>query len=212
LEEASRACRRKSRVDTYATVATDWITAGAAVAALLGAAGTILQSRRIARRTQTYSYIARLTTPEFYKVLVDSTHFLACREVPPGWTPEAWANLDARSKQEEQWKRWEALGRSNLKIDREKFMSIVALPNQLEDVAGMYNHNLLDRAIVKTHVEAFAESFWRSANWWVEAMRQRDPMRNTYQDLALMLHDLRRRKRPRWHYPRNGRIKRDFIR
>jgi hypothetical protein len=193
----------------YATVVTDWITAGAALTALLGAAATLLQGRRIARRNTTYEYVARFTTPEFRELLVDSAGFLACREAPPGTSPDEWRRLDSRERERRQWARWEQLRSSSLRSDHVKAQTILALPNQLEDLAGMYNHNLLDRAIVKTHAEALLEGFWSKSGWWIEQVR-RDPNSNTYQDLAKMLPDLRQRQRPQWHRPTDGRIKRSL--
>ncbi len=89
-------------------------------------------------------------------------------------------------------------------------MTILAFPNQLADLAGMYNHNLLDRKIVKTHAWALIDDFWCRADWWIGEVR-RNPNSNTHQDLAKMWLDLSHRKRPRWHPPRDGRIKRNFL-
>lgn len=201
----------KADLNLYATATTEWIGAVAALAALCGAAATILQARRVARRNLTYQYVSHFTTPEFRTLMADSTGFLACREAPPGIPSEEWSGFDTTERERRQWARWEQLKSSPLRTDRERVLTILALPNQLEDLAGMYNHDLLDRAVVKTHLEALVDTFWTRSSWWIEQVR-RDPNSNVYQDLSKMLPDLRRRKRPRWHRPTDGRIKRDFLR
>ena len=83
--------------------------------------------------------------------------------------------------------------------DFEKVLQIVAYPNMLEGLAGMYNHGLLDRSIVKVQVETEAQGFWEAASeWWFDEVRSQ-PNDNTYRDLEVMIRDLATRKRPEWH-------------
>jgi hypothetical protein len=195
----------------FASAATEWITAGAAVAAVLGAALTIHQARRAARQANTYKYVDFFETPEVRALMAEATAFFACREAPPGISRQAWQALDVAERQRRQWTRWEQLLNSQSQFDRKKVLNLLAFPNHLESVAGMYNHHLLDRKVVKTHLAPMMDAFWTRAAWWFDQVRG-DPKTNTYQDLAKMLPDIRRRKRPRWHRPHDGRIKGGFLR
>jgi hypothetical protein len=116
--------------------------------------------------------------------------------------------MDSEERERRQWDEWARLRNSSKEADRTKVLTIVALPNLLEEIAGMYNQNLLDRAIVKTHVEAVVHHVWgKKSSWWFKRLRS-DPASNVYQDLAKMMPDLELRRRPPWHRPRDGRIKR----
>jgi hypothetical protein len=193
-----------------ATATTEWIGACAAVAAVLGAAVAIFQTRRATRQNNTYKYVDHFETPETRDLMAKSTAFFSCRERPPGISPAAWRALDSAERERRQWTRWEQLLRSERTADRRKVLELLAFPNQLESVAGMYNHHLLDRKVVKTHLAPMMETFWTRSAWWFDHVRS-DPNTNTYQDLSKMLPDIRRRRRPRWHRPRDGRIKGGYL-
>jgi hypothetical protein len=193
--------------DPGGTSVAEWITAIAAGVGLIVALATILHSRQVARRSAAYQYVAQLGTPEFRALEAEAGAFFSCKEPPPGTTLEDWQKLGQRERERRQWARWEDLFASWTLQDRTKVLTILALPNQLEDVAGAYNLGLIDRTIVKTHIEYLVEDFWSKADWWLGEIR-RDPNDNAYQDLAMMLPDLRKRKRPRWHRPNEGRINR----
>ena len=187
-----------------------WITAGAALAGFIVALCTILVARRNARRTLAYSYVAELGTPEFRALDADAGAFFACKKPPPGVTLAAWQQLDRPERERQQWAYWEQLWNSWDPKDIERVLTLLALPNQFEDIAGAYNMGLIDRTVVKTHIEVMVEDFWLKAGWWLDEMR-RDPTDNSFQDLAKMLTHLNKRKRPRWHRPKDGRIKRVFF-
>jgi hypothetical protein len=141
-----------------------------------------------------------------------SSVFLSCREPPDGVDEARWASMDKDAREKRQLEEWLRLRASGAAADREKVLAITALPNLLEDIAGMYNRNLLDRAVVKTGVEAVVESVWgEKSSWWFLHFRS-DPGSNTYQDLVKMVDDLKLRKRPRWHRPRDGRIRQGLSR
>lgn len=192
-----------------AASAPQWITACAAVAGLVVALGTILHARRVSRRNAAYQYVAFLETADFRALEQEAGAFFKCVEAPPGTPMEDWKKLDRPERERRQWAWWKKLVDSWEEDDRTKARTILALPNQLEDIAGAYNLGLIDRRVVKTHIEYLIEEFWREAAWWLTEMR-RDPTVNAYQDLAMMYPHLRKQKRPRWHRPREGRIKPTF--
>jgi hypothetical protein len=84
--------------------------------------------------------------------------------------------------------------------DREKVLRIVAFPNMLEAIAGMYNQRLIDRSVVKTRVAGEAQDFWQRAGWWIDELRAQytdyegDKL---FVDLQIMLRGLAERTRPR---------------
>lgn len=90
---------------------------------------------------------------------------------------------------------WEHLYGSSGLDDRRTVVQIMAFPNMLEEVAGMYNDGLLDPKIVKTAVEAEANNFWDRASWWLPIIRS--PESNVFDDLKLMIEKLDKVKRPR---------------
>ncbi|HET8672455.1 MAG TPA: hypothetical protein VFL87_02380 [Thermoleophilaceae bacterium] len=152
-----------------------------------------------------------MNRPPFSDILIESMSFLACREPPPGIEAAEWAGMDPEAREERQWKYFLELQRSTTLEQRKKFFNIGALPNALEDLAGLYNQNLLYRPIMKTHASVLVEGFWANAEWWVKRVTRASHDPNTYVELKKMLPDLRQQPRPRWHYPEDGPIKTDLI-
>jgi hypothetical protein len=193
-----------------ATVTTEWIGAITGTAALLGAVITIVNVRLNAQRAHTFEWIKQLDGAEFRSLQTEVGSFFSCREGPQDIAPEEWANLELETRQEKQWAEWERLLQSARPEDRTKLLGILAFANRLESLAGMYNHNLVDRDVVHTHAKALIDAFWVAAEWWIDRARD-TPDSNRYQDLIKMRADLEQATNPRWHYPRNGRIKRRFV-
>lgn len=177
----------------------EWITAIAALIALTGAVITILDNRRIARRRLAYEYIARLEDPRLIEIQALMSSFLRAGIRPRGMPRLRWSRMDSAERQEATLLMWRRLLKSADVQDRQMLLQLVAYPNMLERLAGMYNNNLLDRRIIKTHVETEARSFCTVAAWWLSEIKP-DPSDNTYVDLQVMLKDLAKRKRPRWHH------------
>jgi hypothetical protein len=179
---------------------TDWITAGAAVIAVIGAAVTILDSRRTARRTLTYEYVSRMNDPDMIEVTAKWSSFMRCGMVPPGISDGEWRAMSDEAREEHEWEHFAKMARSRALGDRRTLLELTLYGNFLEELAGMYNHRLLDKRIVKTYVSGEAENFWTVSDWWLSRLRA-DPESNTYQELCVMLNDLRSAKRPSWHRP-----------
>lgn len=110
-----------------------------------------------------------------------------------------WESMDQAARQEATRAMWRELQESSALEDRKLLLQIVAYPNMLEGLAGMYNHGLLDRRIVKTHVESEAQDFYEVARWWLDELKP-EPTSNTFIDLETMISDLAKRHRPRWHH------------
>jgi hypothetical protein len=79
-------------------------------------------------------------------------------------------------------------------------LRIVAFPNMLEAIAGMYNQRLIDGSVVKTRVAGEAQDFLQRAGWWIDMLRaQYKPYEgdNIFVDLQIMLRSLDEGTRPR---------------
>lgn len=138
------------------------ITAIAAVLAFCGAAYAIFDNRGTARQRVTYEYIARLEAPELIEHQALMSSFLRGGLRPPKTSDEEWADIekDEQARCAAAAGLWTELSESASVDDRKTVMQILAYPNMLEGLAGMYNHGLLDPRIVKVEVGSEAESFW----------------------------------------------------
>ncbi len=94
---------------------------------------------------------------------------------------------------------WRHLNDSSEVADRKTLLQILVYPNMLDGLAGMYNQGLLDRKIIRSHVESEAKNFWTAASWWLDEVRS-EPESNIYRDIEVMLMDLAKRKRPSWYH------------
>lgn len=159
----------------------------------------------------TYRMLAYLGGPDFIPTRVEAMQFLACRQPPPDVPLAEWEAMDDATREERQWERFLELQASRVEEDRRLVNTIVAVPNALEDLAGLYNHNLLHRPIMKTHGTLIVEGFWSQARWWLKRARKASKDPNTYVELERMIPDLRQQPRPRWHHPEDGPIKRDAL-
>jgi hypothetical protein len=155
-----------------ATVTTEWIGAITGAAALIGALITIVNGRLNAQRAHTFEWIRQLDGAEFRSLQTEAGLFFSCRQGPKGIAPEEWANLDLATRQEQQWIEWERLLQSSQLEDRKKLLAVLAFANRLEGLAGMYNHNLVDRDVIHTHARALIDAFWVAAEWWIDRARR----------------------------------------
>jgi hypothetical protein len=172
-----------------------WITAGAAVIALIVAGLTIVDNRRVARHRVTHEVVARLEAPELIESKAVMSSFLRGGLQPPSIPDATWATMNEDARLAAAPLMWEHLYGSSDLDDRRTVVQIMAFPNMLEEVAGMYNDGLLDQKIVKTAVEAEADNFWGRASWWLALIRS--PENNVFDDLKLMIEKLDKVKRPR---------------
>jgi hypothetical protein len=179
----------------HGSTTAEWITAIAAALAFFGAAFTIVDNRRTARQRVTYEYIARLEAPALIEHQAVMSSFLRGGLRPPSVPETRWATMGEAERLDAVPAVWEHLSGSSSVDDRRTVLQILAYPNMLEGLAGMYNHGLLDRRIVKVEVESEAKSFWERAKWWRDELKEGDG--NTFRDLEVMIEDLAKRKRPR---------------
>jgi hypothetical protein len=165
-----------------------WVTAGAAVIALIGAGLTILDNRSVARHRVTHEVVARLEAPELIESKAVMSSFLRGGLQPPSIPDATWATMNEDARLAAAPLMWQHLYGSSDLDDRRTVVQIMAFPNMLEEVAGMYNDGLLDPKIVKTAVEAEANNFWDRASWWLAIIRS--PENNVFDDLKLMIEQL----------------------
>jgi hypothetical protein len=180
--------------------------------ALVGALIGILDNRRRVRQRLTYDWVERIGDLGLIEHQAVMSSFLRGGVRPPSVAPETWDTMDEQRQRAMRARTWHELSRSLASEDRKTILQIVAFPNMLEALAGMYNQRLLNRGIVKTHVEGQAIAFWSRAGWWIDELRLRvDPDPSVgpesnkldvktdkiYTDLEKMLKSLAKRKRPR---------------
>lgn len=180
----------------------DGTIAGAAIAffALLVTAAGIYRSRFHARQRLTYEVVGRLEDLDLieHKALMSS--FLRGGLRPPNVPEPVWATMGEQARLDSRADAWEQISNSSALEDREKVLRIVAFPNMLEAIAGMYNQRLIDRSVVKTRVAGEAQDFWQRAGWWIDELRAQytdyegDKL---FVDLQIMLRGLPKRTRPR---------------
>lgn len=177
------------------STAAEWVTAVAAGLALIGAAFTIWDNRRAVRQRVTHESVARLEAPELIESKAVMSSFLRGGLRPPGISEAIWLTMDDEARRDAAPLVWEHLCDSSALEDRRTVQQILAYPNMLEGLAGMYNDGLLDPGIVKTEVEAEATNFWGRAKWWLDLVRS--PDNNVFDDLKLMIEKLEKVERPR---------------
>jgi hypothetical protein len=180
--------------------------------ALVGALIGIFENRRRARQRLTYEWVERMEDLELIEHQAVMSSFLRGGMRPPRLPAETWNAMDEQARLATRVSTWQQVSESSAIADRKTVLQIVAFPNMLEALAGMYNQRLLNRGIVKTHVESQATAFWSRAGWWIDELRPKaDPITNTgrdtnkadepadkiYRDLEKMIKSLAERKRPR---------------
>jgi hypothetical protein len=182
----------------------DWITAiatlvtgAAAIAALLGAVVTIVENRRDARRRAIFEYLHRIEELELSPAFGTMSAFMRGGIRPPRIKQRAWAAMAPATRIEMTKRWWHELLASSAQEDRELLARICAYPNTLEGLAAMYNAGLLDRRIVKSHVESQAKGYLAVADWWITMLRASSSA--NFKDTQVMIKDLEKRKKPRWY-------------
>lgn len=109
-----------------------WITAGAAIVALGGAAWTILDNRRAACHRVTHEAVARLEAPELIESRAIMSAFLRGGIQPPTIPDATWATMDEAARLAAAPAMWEHLQGSSDLDDRRLVTQILAYPNLLE--------------------------------------------------------------------------------
>jgi hypothetical protein len=148
-----------------------------------------------ARERLTYEYVGRLEDLALTDHKAVMASFLRGGFRPPGMRDADWQAAKAEGPVAAGLAAWEYLSSSESVEDRRAVLQIVAFPNMLETIAGMYNHGLLDYGIVKTRIENQATTFWKQAEWWIEAL-QRQYDDETLKDLRVMIDDLPKQVKP----------------
>jgi hypothetical protein len=136
-----------------------------AALALIGAAAQALVTRSATRQTLTYNYTHRFADPTLIPFRQKTTDLFSVK----GTTED---------------ERWQAFRESSL---TEQVEALV-LPNLVEELAGMYNHKLLNRKIAKDFFGFTAHQLW-SEGWWF-TQRSREYYAEYYTQWEKMLVDM----------------------
>jgi hypothetical protein len=152
------------KLDDWASIA-QVALALAALFALIVAVAQILTARSATRQTLTYNYTQRFSSPELLRY------------------HEKTAELFAPSNDgaDERYNRFLGLGRADQ-------LAALVVPNLLEELAGMYNHKLLDKKIAKDFFGDTAKDIWVGGSWLIDRWRQTDP--KYFEQWELMLEDM----------------------
>ena len=169
------------------------ISALALALALIGIFGNRFQ----ARQRLTYDWVERIGDLQLIESKAVMASFLRGGLPPPGMSDADWAAKGGQADVKQREEIWKALSTSSFRDDRRTVLQILALPNMLEALAGMYNQHLLSPGIVKAHVGGQADWFWTQAKWWVAQLETEDPKGHPFEEIDKMLKDLETRNRPR---------------
>jgi hypothetical protein len=195
--------------DSVTTVVTAGATALAAIAAVLAffvAWKTFKGSQRTERKRReddsvkarerlTYEYVGRLEDLALTEHKAVMASFLRGGFKPPGMPGSDWKAAESQGPEAAGLAAWRYLRDAKSVDDRKAVLQIVAFPNMLETLAGLYNHGLLDYGIVKTRVENQASTFWKQAKWWIRELEDQYTD-ETLKDLRVMIDDLPRQQKP----------------
>jgi hypothetical protein len=133
-----------------------------ALLALVVAVVQILTARSAARQALTYNYTNRFSSPELLRYHQKTGELFAPSD----------DDADERYRQ-------------FLELSRADQLAALVIPNLLEELAGMYNHGLLDKKIAKDFFGEIARDLWEHGFWLIERWRQTDP--SYYEQWGLML-------------------------
>jgi hypothetical protein len=114
------------RLDGAAQVA-QIVLAASAVVAVMVATGQVLSARSATKQTLTYNYMERFNSPELLPFHQKTADLFRSRT--PADEGERYADF--------------------LKWDQKDKLAVLVVPNFFEEVAGMYNHGLLDRNVAQ---------------------------------------------------------------
>jgi hypothetical protein len=136
-----------------------------AALALIGAVAQALLTRSDTRQTLTYNYTHRFSDPALIPYRQKTADLLAVKE----------GEEDAR---------WDVFRRMSL-ADQ---LAVLVLPNLVEELAGMYNNNLLNKKIAKDFFGFTAYRLWEEGWWFTQ--RARRTYADYYAQWEKMLRDM----------------------
>jgi hypothetical protein len=142
-----------------------FVIAIAALLALLGAVAQVKAVRSTARRARAYEYSDRFNRPETILMSARYTDY---------WEHNTYEDFAA--------------------LTRENRSKWLVLPNLIEEVAAMYNRNLVDRDITAEVLGPLAEAMWRRSIPLVVGSRKSRKDRWVYAEWEQMQKDTLRRR------------------
>lgn len=143
------------------------VVAVIAALALLGAVVQIMQARSAARETLTYNFTHRFSHPEFLPYH-QKTNDLFDFEEGEGTANQQWDLYESWSVEEK--------------------VAALLVPNLIEEMAGMYNKDLLQKQIARDFFGYSALTFWRAGWWFIKRSRESNP--EYYRQWQTMLEDM----------------------
>jgi len=137
--------------------------------ALVGAWLQLRLTRKTTLETRAHEYLERYSAPGLIDYRVKA-HLLIGKETHPGqWALliEVWELMSFREKQE-----------------------VLVVMNFWEELAGMYNRDLVDKKIIREYFGDVIRDFWKRSAWLRDHAQSQYPGDNVYNELDLMCKDL----------------------
>ncbi len=153
------------RLDGAAQVA-QIVLAASALVAVMVATAQVLSARSATKQTLTYNYMERFNSPELLPFHQKTADLFRSRT--PADEGERYADF--------------------LKWDQKDKLAVLVVPNFFEEVAGMYNHGLLDRNVAKVYFGELGQDLWASGSWLIERWRKTDA--GYFEEWEKMLRDM----------------------
>lgn len=131
----------------------DLAAALAAPLALVGVGLQLAENQRQARSTLTYNYLARWEHPDFFPSREAAGRFLELSKSTP----------------DDRWRQWVEGG-----DPPQTRIQITAVFDFWEEVAGAYNHGLLDDDVFRSGMAHLLNAQWERWEWFISKAREDD--------------------------------------
>jgi hypothetical protein len=162
---------------------TDAVTSVAAVAALVGAALSIRETRRISRQQLTYSYFARAFDAHHQQYNALTSAYLSLRSPPQRLNDERWMRL-TKAECDRIVKDWRSMPLAERQAIKRRIwdeltgveqLAVLPYVNFIEEIATVFNAGLLDKGLVKQTFAPWTGYYYDTGRWFIEWRREGDP-------------------------------------
>lgn len=167
----------------FGTIA-ELITAGVAICAFCGAVVQLRQTRRTTLETRAHEYLRRYDAPRLLPY-IDRAHTVVGSKEPSAqetrFRLRAWERLSFRDR-----------------------LDVLVMLNFWEELAGMYNRDLVDKKIIDEYFGDAALEFWKRSLWLQHHLQEQQAGEAVYNEWQEMCCDLVWQRRVRRSRVRDG--------
>jgi hypothetical protein len=136
-------------------------------------------ARQHARQQVSFGYLERFQSPQMHRHIAEWSRFILLKGVPPDHRWSEWTNMD-----------------------HEKRLAILTIPNFLEELAGIYNADAVDREAIRKFFRGWIVYWWESGQWFIERQRGDNP--EVLEEWRLMYVDIKARQEAEIPSPPQG--------